>query len=160
VIDLVQGFEATAMNKLLSSNASGGVVGYVNDDTGTHNPGTPVCAFGAKSEQKRCGEVDAWSYDNKTCKGEGTQSEAEPCSTVDITMEVSFDLSPGDSGAPYWEGPASNTSPWRAMGMHTHSKKDSASNPFGWYVTTTGMLLALGDKGFDIRLCLNTSCTP
>lgn len=159
VIDLASGFEPGEKNKLLTTNGSSGV-GKVNGTTGNYIvPGWPVCAFGAGSKTKRCGEIVGASYNNKTCKNPGTGSDAEPCSKLEYTVEVDFDSTGGDSGGPYWEGPRGNDSPWIAMGIHTHSTKDNVANPFGWYVPILHVLDKLGEKGINVRLCYNTNCT-
>ncbi len=122
-----------------------------------------VCAFGAGSENhhdngRRCGTIEGLSFDNKTCKNAGQGAGAGPCATLEITVEVSFDSTGGDSGGPYWEGPGGNTSPWMAVGMHTHSMVDGAAGAHGWFVPMSRQIAALDAVGVIVRLCTNADC--
>lgn len=159
VIDLDGDFVPSDKNRLLTRPTSSGL-GDVDSQAGYHAVGDPVCAFGVGSHTKRCGDIYAHSFDNLTCKNPGTGSDAEPCSMLAYTITVDFDMSPGDSGGPYWEGGQYNESPWKAMGMHTHSDKDGTTSARAWYVPISTQLGALADKGIDVYLCTNTNCTP
>jgi len=131
---------------------------------GFHITDQMVCAFGAGTVKhhggtgKRCGVITGLSFGNKTCKGAGQGQGAGPCATLEITVEVSFDSTGGDSGGPYWEGGSGNTSPWRAVGMHTHSMDDGTANAHGWYVPISRQLAALDAKVIIVRLCTDAAC--
>ena len=131
--------------------------------------GTPVCTIGAGSETKgsgwntkRCGQIEALYILNLTCKNEGTEP---PCAKINFTIEVDFDSTGGDSGAPYWIN--SGSSPYTLLGIHTHSTVDDPDNDprapgkFGWYVPITRGLYQLSQENppIIVHACTDGSCS-
>ncbi len=168
LIKLASGFVPTNKNLLLTQkNYSSSSLGSVAAMSNANWPGIAVCSTGAGSAAKggdwpakRCGQTLAVTAYNKTCKGSGQGSGAEPCARLSMTVEVSYDSTGGDSGGPYWLGPQSSDSPWVAIGMHTHSDPDEdlPTDGIGWYVPLNTQLHALGQRGWTVKLCVNSDC--
>jgi hypothetical protein len=105
------------------------------------NVGDTVCRGGAKTEY-RCGDIRLVDV-NRNVDG----------NVIEHSNEVSFDASPGDSGAPMFAGPS-------ALGIHTDSTDDAAPLPhYGWYSKIDWLKNEmLGSKSVLFKLCLDADC--
>lgn len=162
IIKVDPDFRPTNKNKILTANADPTVqnVGYWFSTLYHHGVGLPVCRMGSGSPRpsgnpfKKCGSIEKWAVDRKSCKGPGFKP---PCSVIENVMVVSFDSIAGDSGGPYWLN--NQYTPLTAIGLHVHSQKDTLEDPVGWYTPINEAVKALQDrKNITVHVCLDADC--
>lgn len=110
---------------------------------GNQHPGDVACRTGLTSG-RTCGSIFITNVDRQSCVG-------TTCKTIHHMVEVDFDSTSGDSGAPYYFGSS-------GLGIHIHSDPDGPG-AHGWYSPLDWAISEYQSRwGIPFTYCLTSAC--